>query len=411
MNKKLMAVAVAGALAAPATVLAQVQIYGRANLGFDRYEATGATAATSDLKARNRVFDSSSRLGFRGTEDLGGGIRALFVIETGVNIDTGTGNGQNGLPNTSANGALASRDSYVGLESSGGRVSFGRQSVFWSNGTIAQSGANYINIDVPMATVGGGFGRVAGIGTRINNTVMYTSPTINGFGGYVSYSPQSEAQQGSATIPTGQNGTNTNAVVEGLRVTYEGIVKGQLDWAVNKTQSGNAILSPLKTTGVKLGVGYAYAPGAQISVIVGQNENANIPVAVAGYVAAGDTVKQKAVVVNWEHTFGNIQALAMYGKLNKATGCTVAGGCDNTEATSIMAGGRYIFSKRTATYLTYNRTTNKDNQCLDYTAASYTSAASAATGSIGTCGTGGAAGPLAAGADPKIIALGVIHNF
>ena len=47
MNKKLMALAVAGALAAPAAALAQVQIYGRANLGIDRYEATGATAGSA----------------------------------------------------------------------------------------------------------------------------------------------------------------------------------------------------------------------------------------------------------------------------------------------------------------------------------------------------------------------------
>ena len=52
MNKKLMAVAVAGALAAPAVAFAQassVQIYGRANLGIDTWQATGATAANADF--------------------------------------------------------------------------------------------------------------------------------------------------------------------------------------------------------------------------------------------------------------------------------------------------------------------------------------------------------------------------
>jgi GBP family porin len=383
MNKKLMAVAVAGALAAPATVLAQAQIYGRANVGFDNYAATGATAGSaSDLKARNRVYDTGSRLGFRGTEDLGGGMRAVFVIETGVNIDTGTTAGQGGQANTST-GTLATRDSYGGLEGNWGRVSFGRQSVFWTNGTIAQTGANYVNIDVPMATVGGGFGRVVGIGTRINNTLMYTLPTINGFGGYASYSPNSEAQQGSATL-------KTDAVVEGLRVTYEGVVKVQADWAMNKAQSGGA--NQLKITGIKLGVGWPYAPGAQVSVIVGQNKNDDTA-AVAGFTALNDKVKQTALVVNWEQTFGNVQALLMAGKLQKAKGCSGTG-CDNTEATSFLVGGRYLFSKRTAAYATYNRTTNKDNQTLDYTAAGYTSA-----------------NTLPAGADPRIIALGVIHNF
>src|SRR3990172_10403049 len=100
MNKKLMAVAVAGALAAPAAVLAQasnVQIYGKLNLGLDNYSATGSTAgAAGDFKSRYRVYDSSSRLGFRGTENLGGGLNAGFLMESGVAVDTGAATSQNG---------------------------------------------------------------------------------------------------------------------------------------------------------------------------------------------------------------------------------------------------------------------------------------------------------------------------
>jgi|SRR5690349_20490080 len=127
MNKKLMAVAVAGALGVPAAALAQeVQIYGRANVGVDSYSATGATAGSgSDVKSRTRVFDQGSRLGFRGTEDLGGGLKAIWQIESGVNIDTGSANGQSGAANTST-GTLATRDSYAGLEGGFGRVQFGR---------------------------------------------------------------------------------------------------------------------------------------------------------------------------------------------------------------------------------------------------------------------------------------------
>src|SRR3954462_5450954 len=118
MQKKLMALAVAGALSAPVAAFAQasnVQIYGRANVGVDNYEAKGATAANADFKGRMRVFDQGSRLGVRGTEDLGGGLKALFQIESGVNIDSGSANGQNGALNSST-GRFASRDSFVGLE-------------------------------------------------------------------------------------------------------------------------------------------------------------------------------------------------------------------------------------------------------------------------------------------------------
>jgi len=399
MNKKLMAVAVAGALAAPATVLAQVQIYGRANLGFDSYSATGATAGSAqDFKSRNRVFDNSSRLGFRGTEDLGGGMRAVFVIESGVNIDTGNQNSQFGGANAST-GFLASRDSYAGLEGDWGRVTFGRQSIYWVNGVIAQSGANYINVDVATT---GALGRVVAPTARTSNVVAYNSPTINGFNGTVSYAPNSEA----AAV-----GANTDARIWGVTGRYSGRFNAQIDYAVNQGTSGAATGTP-KNSGLKVGVGYPYAPGAQIAVIYIAEKNDNIaqcaPIAapcvagvgVPGFAAAGDSVKANAVIVNWEHTFGNIQALAEVGKVAKAKGCSGTG-CDNTDATGYMVAGRYLLSKRTAAYVSYNKITNKDNATWDTSGGGQSSASA----------SGGFLPPLSAGADPRIIALGVIHNF
>src|SRR5688572_15320843 len=88
MQKKLLAPVVVGALAS-ATAMAQstVEIYGRANLGIDNWRATGSSVAGGDIKSRNRVYDSGSRLGFRVNEPLGGGMRALAVMESGVNVD------------------------------------------------------------------------------------------------------------------------------------------------------------------------------------------------------------------------------------------------------------------------------------------------------------------------------------
>ncbi len=396
MNKKLMAVAVAGALAAPATVLAQVQIYGRANLGFDNYSATGATAANQDFKARNRVFDNSSRLGFRGTEDLGGGLRAVFVIESGVNIDTGNQGGQAGATCGAANcnastGFLASRDSYVGLEGNWGRVTFGRQSIYWVNGVIAQSGANYINVDVATT---GAIGRVIAPTARTSNVMAYNSPTVNGFNATVSYAPNSEA--------TGVN-LSANAKIWGVTGRYSGIVNAQVDYAVNdKTPvTGSTVPTTQKLTGLKVGVGYPYAPGAQIAVVFISEKNDNLNAAVAGFAALGDSVKANAVIVNWEHTFGNIQALAEVGKVAKAKGCSVSANCDNTEATGFMVAGRYLFSKRTAAYVSYNKITNKDNATWDLSGGGQSSASA----------SGGFLPATSAGADPRIIALGVVHNF
>ena len=104
MNKKVMALAVAGVLAAPAAFAqsSNVQLYGRANLGVDYWKAGGATDPNAQYDGRVRVFDNSSRVGLRGTEDLGNGLKAIFQIETGVNMDNGSNVGQSGAQNTSS---------------------------------------------------------------------------------------------------------------------------------------------------------------------------------------------------------------------------------------------------------------------------------------------------------------------
>lgn len=389
MQKKHMALAVVAALAAPAAVLAQtsnVQIYGRANLGLDNYSATGSTAGSQlDYKARNRIFDTASRIGFRGTEDLGDGLKAVFVMESGVNLDTGSANGQNGLVNGST-GFLASRDSYVGIEGGIGRVTFGRQSIFYSNGAVAQTSSNYVNTEIPW-TKGNVFGRVAGPAGRTSNVIAYNSPTVNGLNATLSYAPNSEAAVANA---------NTNASVWGVTMRYSGIVNLQWDYAVNQAASGG--VNQQKIAGNKLGLGWPYAKDAQISLIWTKNKNDDVA-GTAGFSALHDNIAQTAWTLNWEHMFGNIQALAMYGKLNAASGCTAlngsANGCDSTTATAYMLGARYVLSKRSSAYLTYNKVTNGANQVADYTNDGYTAAPAT----------------LGAGSDPRVIAIGMMHNF
>ena len=376
MNKKLMALAVAGALGVPAAALAQeVQIYGRANVGVDQYSATGATAGSAaDLKSRYRVFDQSSRLGFRGAEDLGGGMKAIYQIESGVNIDTGTTTGQGGQANTSA-GTLATRDSYAGLEGGFGRVQFGRLALWYTNGNVEQMTANLVNIGTPESA--GALSKISQPLTRQSNVAMYTSPNFSGANVGFYYVPNSEAAQAN---------TNTDGNITGLVGTYSGIVNVKADWAKNKAQTGAAPVSDI--TGIKVGVGYPYAPGAEVSLIVISLQQTNVG-------AGQDTVKQAGFVLNWEQVFGNIQGLAQYGRSNKPTGCTGANVCDNQESSSYMVGARYLLSKRTAVYATYNKTTNKDASTLDYKSAGYTSANPG----------------IGAGADPQIIGVGILHNF
>ena len=404
MQKKVMALAVAGALAAPVAAFAQasnVQIYGRLNVGLDNYEAKGASdpaVAGGGLKGRMREFDQGSRLGVRGSEDLGGGLKALFQIESGVNVDAGTSTGENGAPNASA-GTFASRDSYVGLEGGFGRITMGRQAVWYGNGVIEQNTANYTHIGVANVFPGD-TSRIAGPVKRQSNIFAYTTPTFGGFNATAFYAPNSEAASA---------GQETNGKIYGVTGRYSGVVNVQVDWAKNKKQTdqviavGSAATGAGDVTGLKIGVGWPYAPGAQIAVIalINKQENAT---AVGGFTAKFDNVKQRGVGVNWEQVFGNIQALAQAARSQKATGCTESAGavagvsgstCDATESTSYMVGARYLLSKRTAAYVTYNKTTNKANAAADYTAAAYTANP----------------GAFPVGADPRVWAIGLMHNF
>ena len=388
MNKKLMALAVAGAFAAPASAMAAAEVYGRVVVGVDQYSATGATAgSTADFKSRTRVFDSGSRIGFHGMEDLGGGLKGVWQIESGVNVDAGdlVQGGQSGAGGNTSTYGFASRDSYGGLQGPWGRVTFGRQSIYWVSGRLAQSGANYINTDVSST---GTLGRVAPAVARTSNTIAYNSPNFSGANFTLSYAPGSEN--------AGAGVTDTNAVKTGLTGRYTGVVYAQVDITSNKDAGTNA----RKRSGLKGGVGYPYAPGSMISVmlITAKDENTT---AVGGFSAAGDTVKQKGTLVNWEHTMGQNQFLAEFMKGSDATGCTVANGCDNTGFTAMMVAWRYLFSKTTSAFVSYNKTSNKDNATFDISGGGISSAPS----------SGGSLPNGSAGADPKIIAAGVRIHF
>jgi predicted porin len=373
-----------------------VEIYGRANLGIDYYSAQGATNGFNDLAGRVRIFDGSSRVGFRGTEDLGSGLRAIFQIETGVNIDNGSNTGQGGQANASS-GFWASRDSFVGLDSNFGRVTFGRQSIYWANGVNAQFAANYINTEIPW-TNGTNLGRISLQGAavaRVSNTLQYTTPTFAGMNLTASYSPSAEAVQGSGL------GVHTNGRVAGLtfRGTW-GPIYVQGDWAnvnLNETVNATGGLTQGKGDAYKVGASWGYMPGARIGAIWVMTDVNNANGLVNG-VAANDDVHQSGWTINWEHTFGNVQVMAQYGWTGDMSGCSLAGSnCANSSSDGFMVGARYFLSKRTWVYLTYNQVSNDSNQYADYTGGAITSANPTI--------------PNLLGADPKVFALGLFHAF
>ncbi|WKB54058.1 porin [Eleftheria terrae] len=164
------------AAAAAANAQSSVTIYGVAD-AFFQY----AKADKSVTRLQSGGLNGS-RIGFRGTEDLGGGLRAIFTIESGINLDDGT-NGQ---------GAMWGRQAFVGLGGNFGTVTLGRQysSLYFASGDFsAFSNGTY---GASTAVIGGlgGYEPVRGSvnsGTgnsgpaRVNNSIKYETPSFGGF--------------------------------------------------------------------------------------------------------------------------------------------------------------------------------------------------------------------------------------
>ncbi len=119
MTRVVLAVlAVAGTTAAMAQ--SSVTLYGRVNTTVE-HQKNGTAVANATV---NGLFNNSSRFGFKGTEDLGGGLKAGFQLESGFASDTGAGTGWPGLPNTGT-GINFGRQSEVNLSGGFGMVRLG----------------------------------------------------------------------------------------------------------------------------------------------------------------------------------------------------------------------------------------------------------------------------------------------
>ena len=152
--------ALMGATSMSATAQSSVTIYGI----LDMYVQYGRGNRTETAIQSGGI--SSSRLGFKGSEDLGDGNKAVFVLESGILADTGA-YAQGGLP--------FGRQAYVGLSSSThGSLTLGRQYV-----------PQYNTLDAadPFGTGAGSAAESGVVSTisRANNSVLYTSPNLGSF--------------------------------------------------------------------------------------------------------------------------------------------------------------------------------------------------------------------------------------
>jgi len=431
MNKKLLAVAVAGAFAAPVAMAdtGNVTIYGTISMSVESVDggSGGSSTPSSDnAERRARVSSNTSYLGFKGKEDLGNGMDAHFQLEQGMAVDTGT-------LNTPTN----NRSTFMGVGSkSWGSVDFGFMDspLKTSTGKTDLYGGGHTLADYRSLFV------TRNTNVRQSSSVMYTSPNFNGFTAKVMTAAQQEA--GSSKSPsfwsasgTYENGpifatlayeqdkaasrvtnstttlsaTGTSLLDNGGGVT--GIGGQNLGCSVAATAAGSTANyayadCETKTTTWRAGFGYNFGPG-KIAVAYQKLKTtaktdlggagtgvATIASGLTGTLADsnGDTeYKRDSWHVSGEYNITKATAIGLqYTKAGKVNNI------DNSGANQWTLGVKQAMSKRTTAYALYTQVRNQ-------------SGASYLLGG-GATGTDGVK-PAAAGEDPKAIVMGLIHKF
>ena len=373
MKKKLVAVAVASVLGAPLAAQAQtanVTLYGRLNVDLEFVK--GAQPDGSNPRV-SRLSSNSSRFGIRGTESLGGGLSAIFQIESSINGDTNSGN-------------LGGRDTFVGFQGSWGTFKMGQflmplddmhglcgnvptyltsilsTADLWTQGTLSKSD--------------GGFD------ARLGNSLRYDSPSFNG----LTFSGQVALRDGS-----GATGGNTGNHEEELRHAF--VLGGNAIYNNGPIQVGVAFEQNQKVRGPDLNdtditVAGGYNFGVVRVAAMYEHLKYDTPTGDLKRDMWGISGTMPMGPGTWYAFFGH----AGDGKGGAADGTRVGGlakGSD-TSTNQWELSYTYPFSKRTSVYAGYVKLDNDSNASYTFNINAY---------------------PIGVGGKPGGFVLGMIHLF
>ena len=315
MKKTLIALAVLGAFGAAHA--SDVTIYGKLQPSYD-FVDVDATNDISDMTWNN------SRLGFKGSEDLGNGLKAIFQIESKVKM-TETGGG-----------SIADRDSWVGLAGEFGSITFGNHQTAYVKAAakydfMSDSIGDYNNI------MGAVSGAASGdnsdelnlyLNARVKKSAYYKSPVISGFQVQASYAMGAQHKLGD------------DQDISAIAATY---TNGPLQVLAGYEVQKNGALSGKDVEGMKIGAGYKLPFGTQINAIY-----ENVSVEDNGgdvdhfYLAAAHPVTSAV----------DVMASFIYADNDG----DVAGSDDGAKMYAV--GAKYKFSKRTNVMAVYAKIAN-----------------------------------------------------
>ena len=309
--KKLIALAVA---ALPMAAMADVTLYGTIEASIENGKALSYTGGAA--KSTTRIDDTGSLIGFKGSENLGNGLKAIWQVEQALSID-GT--------NVNGNNTWATRDSFVGLTGNFGTVRLGKLS------TYLNSDMEKFDAWIYGAGVNGATWTTANLlDGRLNNAIRYDSPNLNGFKFTAAYG----FDETRSTVA----GNRSNKAVWNLGAGYEN--------AGYYVDAGYVAYQDTDASGSKDG-NYWRLEG-------GYNAN-NLLVALAYgqsklYAGAADATKDKEAALTVGYTIGALTPKFTYARVwdSKINGVKADDGINQ-----YVIGVDYALSKRTTAYTSF----------------------------------------------------------
>ena len=372
MNKKLLAAAVGVALAAPAFAQSSnVTLYGRINTVMEQ-------AKTGGFGSETAMRNYSSRLGVRGVEDLGGGLKAIFGIEAGLASDTGNANGSSTAGITATSVTTPSAGTATTTTTNATATSFGEANSGYSSG-FSQLRNVYVGIDAGKA---GKFvvGRLDGaVLAPLYNQVYGVIDSIGYDAGNAQLSNVSAASRAGTMLVTQRvsNAFGYGVNVAGVQVDarYAMIGRNDIVGASGTAVNGENDIRDIEVAGTyklgaaTVGLGLEKLSATTPLSIASPVSNGRLQL-VGGYdfgvvklgaelsrnsldkatLAAGAKDKSNEFALSAKAPFGAAGLIATYARRDVLATTTSA------KATQAQIGGYYDFSKRTQAYAMFNRT-------------------------------------------------------
>ncbi len=406
MQKSFIPLAIAAALtlSAPARAANEnVTVYGQANVSYDMI-STGTANGVGALPgiSSSRVSSNSSRLGLKGSNDLGSGWSALWQVEGTVGADTGASGGAGTIAGASARSTrLFDRDTYLGLSHADlGTLLLGRHDTPYKMSTrrldVFPDGIGD-NRSLLGTTIIGGAGP-AGVVTdtfdaRQSNQIIYISPALGSYSGALGYSNLAEGNTYSS-----QNSVSALS----LAGMYEqDPVYATFAYEVHTITPPAITQSPSTAVkAVKLGLGYrmdilnlgfalekSSDDFGNADVVVANNPCGNLT---SGANCSGHSTLYLSAKLN----ITPADALKVaYSKAGQVGAASIASG-----AIQFSMGIDHDINQRTTVYILY--TSLKNDRLVHY---GLSSAASSGANSVNPTGEGGAS--------PSAFSFGIRHSF